>query len=72
MEPSAAEQAVVKAVRRARLFVFLRLHRYELFDEEFQGELAEACADSPKGQPGAARAACFGHDLAGLYRGVGR
>ena len=50
-EPSPAEQAVIKAVRRAKLFVFLRLHRHELFDEEFQAELAEAYVDSPKGQP---------------------
>src|SRR6266567_2944386 len=50
-EPSRAEQAVIKAVRRAKLFVFLRLHRHELFDEEFQAELAEAYVDSPKGQP---------------------
>ena len=28
-EPSPAEQAVIKAVRRAKLFVFLRLHRHE-------------------------------------------
>jgi transposase len=51
VEPSAAEQAVIKAVRRAKLFVFLRRHRHELFDEEFQAELAETYADSPKGQP---------------------
>jgi transposase len=42
---------VIKAVRRARLFVFLREHRHELLDEEFQAELARAYADSPKGQP---------------------
>jgi transposase len=42
---------VIKAVRRAKLFVFLREHRHELFDEEFQAELAAAYADSPKGQP---------------------
>jgi hypothetical protein len=47
----AAEQAVIRAVRRARLFVFLRLHRHELFDEPFQAELAQAYVDSPKGQP---------------------
>ena len=35
-EPSPAEQAVIKAVRRARLFVFLRERRHELFDEAFQ------------------------------------
>src|SRR6202451_1888524 len=51
VEPSPAEQAVIKAVRRARLFVFLREHRHELLDEEFQAELARAYADSPKGQP---------------------
>jgi transposase len=42
---------VIKAVRRAKLFVFLRLHRHELFDEPFQAELAQAYVDSPKGQP---------------------
>ena len=51
VEPSSAEQAVIKAVRRAKLFVFLRQHRHDLFDEEFQAELAAAYADSPKGQP---------------------
>ena len=51
VEPSPAEQAVIKAVRRAKLFVFLRQHRHELFDEQFQAELAETCVDSPKGQP---------------------
>jgi transposase len=42
---------VIKAVRRAKLFVFLRQHRHELFGEEFQAELAQAYMDSPKGQP---------------------
>ncbi len=51
VEPSAAEQAVIKRVRRARLFVFLRQHRHELLGEEFQAELARAYADSAKGQP---------------------
>ena len=51
VEPSPAEQAVIKAVRRAKLFVFLRLHRHELFDGQFQAELAETYVDSPKGQP---------------------
>jgi hypothetical protein len=51
VEPSLAEQAVIKAIRRAKLFVFLRQHRHELFDEQFQAELAETYVDSPKGQP---------------------
>ena len=51
VKPSAAEQVVIKAVRRAKLFVFLRQYRHELFDEGFQAELARAYADKPKGQP---------------------
>ena len=51
VEPSAAEQAVMRAVRRANLFVFLRQHRHELFDAEFQAELAGVYADKPKGHP---------------------
>jgi hypothetical protein len=51
VEPSPAERMVIKAVRRAKLFVFLRQHRHELFDEQFQAELAAAYADRPKGQP---------------------
>ena len=42
---------MIKAVRRAKLFVFLREYRHELFDGQFQAELAEAYVDSPKGQP---------------------
>jgi hypothetical protein len=51
IEPSLAEQTVMRLVRRAKLFVFLREHRHELFDEGFQAELAAAWTDSPKGQP---------------------
>jgi transposase len=51
VELSAAERAVVGRIRRARLFVFLRARRHELFDEGFQAELAAVYADGPKGQP---------------------
>ena len=51
VEPSAAEQAILKRIRRAKLFVFLRHHRHELFDEAFQAELAMLYQDSPLGQP---------------------
>jgi hypothetical protein len=51
VEPSPAEAVVIKAVRRAKLFVFLRLHRHELFDEQFHTELAQIYRDSPKGHP---------------------
>ena len=48
---SAAEQGIVKRVRRARLFTFLRSFRHELFDDTFQTELAVTYTDSPRGQP---------------------
>ena len=51
VELSPAEQQIVKRIRRAKLFVMLRQRRHELFSEEFQAELAELYADSPKGQP---------------------
>ena len=48
---SAVEQQIVKRVRRAKLFVMLRLRRHELFTEDFQAELAGLSGDSAKGQP---------------------
>ncbi len=48
---SAAETAVVRRTRRAKLFVFLRTIRHELFDAAFQAELAQVFRDSPRGQP---------------------
>lgn len=39
VEPSPAERTVMRLVKRAKLFVFLREHRHEIFDEGFQGEL---------------------------------
>src|SRR5205823_10486506 len=38
-------------IRRAKLFVFLRLHRHEVFDEAFQQELASLYHESQRGQP---------------------
>lgn len=52
VELSTAEQAIVRRVRRAKLFTFLRQWRHQLFDDAFQQELAEALyADRAKGQP---------------------
>jgi transposase len=45
------EQRIVGRIRRAKLFVFLREHRHDLFSEAFQAELAALYADSPLGQP---------------------
>lgn len=48
---SADEQAIERRIRRAKLFVWLRHWRHELFDEAFQTELARMYRDSPQGQP---------------------
>ena len=37
IEPSPTEQAIIKRIRRAKLFVFLREHRHELFDIRLSG-----------------------------------
>jgi len=51
VECSPAEQKIVARIRRAKLFVFLRQYRHEIFDEAFQTELAQGYAASSKGQP---------------------
>ena len=44
------EKKVVKRIRRAKLFIFLREVRHELFDEEFQTELGTIFKDSTVGK----------------------
>lgn len=51
VEPSPAEKAVMRRVKRAKLFVFLRERRHEIFDERFQEELGRIYRDSRLGQP---------------------
>jgi hypothetical protein len=51
VELSPVEQTIVKRIRRAKLFVFLRERRHELFDEAFQEELGRLYADSRRGHP---------------------
>lgn len=51
IEPTSEEQAVMGRIKRAKLFVFLRNHRHELFDEEFQAQLGEIYHDSALGRP---------------------
>jgi hypothetical protein len=51
VEPSPAEQTIITRVKRAKLFVFLRHHRHELFDDPFQEELATLYAPSLRGHP---------------------
>ena len=46
---SPAERAIVTRIKRAKLFIFLRQTRHELFDEAFQDELVAIFRDSAKG-----------------------
>lgn len=48
---SPIEQQIVKRIKRAKLFIFLRHHRHTLFDDAFQQELAAMYKDAPQGQP---------------------
>ena len=48
---SAAEATIVRRVRRAKLFTFLRQERHLILDSAFQEELATMYADAPQGQP---------------------
>src|SRR6266508_623988 len=51
VELSPLEQSIMKRIKRAKLFVFLRQHRHALFDATFQDELATIYQDAPQGQP---------------------
>ena len=51
VELSTAEHAIIKRIRRAKLFVFLRQHRHELFADAFQQELITLYKDQPQGHP---------------------
>src|SRR2546429_6126575 len=51
VELSEQEEHIVKRVRKAKLFVFLRQHRHELFNEAFQQELANLYRPAERGQP---------------------
>ena len=48
---SAAEAVIVRRVRKAKLFVFLREQRHVLFDGAFQDALAAMYKDAPQGHP---------------------
>jgi len=51
IEPTPEEQAVLERIKRAKLFVFLRNHRHEIFTEEFQEELGTIYRESAFGRP---------------------
>jgi IS5 family transposase len=48
---SPQEEQIVHKIRKAKLFVFLRHHRHDLFDEAFQKELASLYRPAERGQP---------------------
>ena len=50
IELSSAEEQVVKRIKRAKLFTFLRHNRHQLFGDTFQEELAQLFKDSSVGQ----------------------
>ena len=47
---SEQEEQIVQRIRREKLFVFLRSHRHELFDEAIQEELASLYQASGRGR----------------------
>ncbi len=51
LEPTPEERVVLERIKRAKLFVFLRNHRHEIFTEEFQEELGAIYRESTLGRP---------------------
>jgi hypothetical protein len=51
IDSTPTEQAVIKRIKRAKLFVFLRQRRHEHFTEDFQEELGAIYRQSPLGRP---------------------
>jgi IS5 family transposase len=70
VELSIQEEHIVARIRRAKLFVFLRHHRHELFDEAFQQELASLYRASERGHPPIAPAQIVLAIILQAYAGV--
>lgn len=51
VELSKQEEQIVKKIRKAKLFLFLREHRHELLDDAFQQELVSLYREAERGQP---------------------
>jgi transposase len=68
---SPAEQTIMRLIKRAKLFVFLREHRHTLFDDAFQTELATIYRDSPLGHPPVPPAQLALATILQAYTGVG-
>ena len=71
IELSMAERTIIKRIRRAKLFVFLRHHRHELFTDAFQQELATLYKEKfPRLSAGTPSPTGAGDDPASLYARV--
>ncbi len=66
----AEERILGKLKRTGRLFAFLRKHRHELFNEEFQAMLAAMYTDKADGRPPTAPALMMTVTLLQAYTGV--
>ncbi|MBO0783538.1 MAG: IS1182 family transposase, partial [Ktedonobacteraceae bacterium] len=70
IEPSCVEQTIITRIKRAKLFIFLRHHRHEIFDDALQEELAALYAASLRGQPPIAPAQLALATIVQAYTGV--
>jgi hypothetical protein len=72
VELSVQEEQIVKKIRKAKLFVFLRRHRHELFDEAQRARIGESLpgsgARTTPDCPGDARAGAHPASLYGHFR----
>ena len=70
VELSAREAKVISKIRKAKLFVWLRENRHQLFDQEIQEELAKIYKDSTVGLcPVPPAQISKRHYPTGIYRG---
>jgi hypothetical protein len=70
IELSQQEEQIVKRIRKAKLFVFLRQYRHKLLDEAFQQELASLYRPAERGQPPVAPAMLVLALILEAYTGV--
>ncbi|GHO50612.1 IS1182 family transposase [Ktedonospora formicarum] len=68
--PTPLEQTIITCIKRAKLFVFLRHYRHELFSDAFQEELATLYAPGFRGQPPIAPAQLALATIVQAYTGV--
>ena len=68
---SQKEEIIVKLIKRAKLFIFLREIRHLLFDEAFQEELSQMYSEVATGHPPVPPAQKrLNSNLTSLYQGL--